>query len=255
VPSLGVNREFCSPVAARTQCLVFDSDYRKAPEHPFPAATEDITHYLAANMSQYDQTNIFLSGFSAGGNIALVTASTLGPQRIKGVIGFYLSVDLTKPPTAPEKRIIAGITISPSARGMYVGSYIVPSQPPTDPRISPILAPTESFPNHVYVVCGNADSLYDPAVKFVRLKEVGHTDAEFVGLEYIGHGFDMRAEQGTEAVEKEYKTYAGAVDLINRTIRWKVQWCGLTKTLHVPSRWCGSGVSKTDRERCRMSGD
>jgi len=61
--------------------------------------------------------------------------------------------------------------------------------------------------------------LYDPAVKFVeRLKEAGHNDAEFVGLEYMSHGFDMSAKEGTEAAEKKDKAYAGAVDLINRAI-------------------------------------
>ena len=222
VPSLGANREFCSLIAARTRCLVFDADYRKAPEHPFPAAiqdAEDITHYLAANPGQYDPSNIFLSGFSAGGNIALATASSLGPERIKGVIGMYPCVDLMKPPTAPEKRLLAGITISPFVRDIYVGSYIVPSQPPTDPLISPILAPTDSFPNHVYVVCGNADFLYNPAVKFVqRLKEAGYKDAAFVGFEYMGHGFDIGVKEGTEAEEKKDKAYAGAVDLIKRVI-------------------------------------
>jgi acetyl esterase/lipase len=199
-----------------------DADYRKAPEHPFPAAiqdAEDITHYLAANPDQYDSSNIFLSGFSAGGNIALVTASTLGPERIKGVIGFYPSVDLTKQHTAPEKRVLAGGIIPPFLRDIFYGAYILPGQPRNDRRISAILAPAESFPKHVYLACGNADALHDPAVKFVeRLKEAGHKDAEFVGLEYMAHGFDTHAKEGTEAGEKKHKAYAGAVNLINRAI-------------------------------------
>jgi len=61
--------------------------------------------------------------------------------------------------------------------------------------------------------------LYNLAVKFVeRLKDMGHKDAEFVGLEYMGHGFDIHAEDGTEAGEKRRKAYAGAVDQIKRSI-------------------------------------
>jgi acetyl esterase/lipase len=222
IPSLGTNSEFCSLIATRTQCVVLDADYRKAPDNPFPAAiqdAEDVTRYLAVNPSQYDASNIFISGFSAGGNIALVTASTFGPEHVKGVVAFYPSVDLTKPHTAPEKRVLAGVTITPFFRKFFYDSYMLPSQSRADPHISSIFAPTESFPNHVYLVCGNADSLYDPAVKFVeRLKEAGHNDAEFVGLEYMSHGFDMSAKEGTEAAEKKDKAYAGAVDLINRAI-------------------------------------
>ena len=219
---LGANREFCSLVAARTKCLVFDADYRKAPEHPFPAAiqdAEDIVYYLFANPDKYDLSNIFLSGFSAGGNMALVTASTLGPNRIKGVIGFYPAVDLTKQHTAPEKRMLAGIVNRPFIRDIARAAYMLPSQPRDDPRISVINAPTENFPKHIYLVCGNADAGYDPIVKFTeKLKEAGHRDIEFASLEYMGHGFDARAKKGTEAEKKKIETYARAVDLINRVI-------------------------------------
>ena len=51
-----------------------------------------------------------------------------------------------------------------------------------------------------------------------RLKEAGHTDAEFVGLEYMSHGFDVSIKEGTEAAEKKHKAYAGAVELIRRAI-------------------------------------
>jgi len=221
VPALGTHREYCSLVAARTQCLVLDADYRKAPEHPFPAAiqdAEDVINYLEANPNQYDPTNIFLSGFSAGGNLALVTASVQGPKRIKGVIAFYPVVDLTRPHTAPEKRLLAGRVIPPFLlHNIFYDSYVLPNQPRTDTRISVILAPTDSFPNHVYLVCGDGDSLYNPAVKFVqKLKAAGHGDANFLALRYMGHGFDMHTKEGTEAEEKKNEAYAGAVDLINR---------------------------------------
>jgi len=222
VPCLGMHREFCSLVAARTRCVVFDADYRKAPEYPFPAANqdaEDIFHYLLANPAQYDLSNIFLSGFSAGGTIALATASTLGPECVKGVIAFYPHVDFTKPHIAPEKRISAGVVIHPVVCDILIAAYILPSQPRDDPRISVILAPTESFPNHVLLVCGNADPWYNSSVDFVeRLKDAGHEDAEFVGFEYMAHAFDQHAVNGTEGSEKKREAYAGAVDFINRSV-------------------------------------
>lgn len=94
-----------------------------------------------------------------------------------------------------------------------------PSQPRNDPRISVALAPTESFPKHVYVACGNADAAYGPAAKFVEgLKKAGHEHAEFLGFEYMAHVFDARAKEGTEAGENKRKAYDGAVDFIDRTI-------------------------------------
>lgn len=219
---LGANREFCSLVSARTKCLVFDADYRKAPEHPFPAAiqdAEDIVYYLLANPDKYDASNIFFSGFSAGGSIALVMASTIGPERVKGVIGIYPAVDLTKQHIAPEKHVLAGATTVPFFRNIARAAYMLPSQPRDDPRISVIHAPTENFPKHIYLACGNADSCYDPLVKFTeRLKEAGHRDIEFVTLQYMAHAFDAHTKKGTEAEKRKIETYAGAVDLINRVI-------------------------------------
>jgi acetyl esterase/lipase len=110
------NREFCSLIAARTKGLAFDADYRKAPEHPFPAAIRDaedsIIFHLIVNPGKYDTSNVFLGGFSAGGNIAFVIAFIIGSEHVKAVTGFYPGVYLIKQHTAPEKRISAGVIFS-----------------------------------------------------------------------------------------------------------------------------------------------
>ncbi|KAF7974013.1 hypothetical protein HWV62_13519 [Athelia sp. TMB] len=106
VPSLGTDNEFCALVAAQTPCVVFDIDYRKAPEHLFPAAlqdVEDVLVYIAASPEQFDASNIFVSGFSAGGNLALSTAASLGPERIKGVVGIYAPLDKQSDTTHPRR--------------------------------------------------------------------------------------------------------------------------------------------------------
>jgi acetyl esterase/lipase len=222
LPGLGTDREFCSLVSARTNALVFDADYRKAPEHPFPAAVqdaEDVAHYILANPDQYDPSNIFTCGFSAGGNLALVTASSLGPERLKGVICLYPSLDKTKPHTAPEKHMRSGVTVSPFMSNLFHESYILPEQSRSDPRISPIFAPTESFPEFIFVACGNADICYDPCVRFVeRLKEAGHKNIVFLTAEYEGHAFDKRTKEGTESEEMKDRMYASAVEMINRAL-------------------------------------
>jgi acetyl esterase/lipase len=222
IPGLGTDREFCSLVAARTNALVFDADYRKAPEHPFPAAVhdaEDVAQYILANPDQYDSSNIFTSGFSAGGNLALVTASSLGPERIKGVIGIYPPLDMTKPHIAPVNRMRTGVKTLPFAVELFHNSYMLLGQSPSDPRISPILAPTETFPKFVHLACGNADSLYDPCARFVeRLKDAGHTHAVFVGIEYEGHAFDKVAKMGTVSAEMKDRMYADAVETINKAL-------------------------------------
>ena len=65
---------FCRRVAAETHYTVLDIEYRLAPEHPFPAAPHDAADalkYVLSRPDLYDNSRIAVSGFSAGGNLAL----------------------------------------------------------------------------------------------------------------------------------------------------------------------------------------
>lgn len=126
---------------------------------------------------------------------------------------------MTKAHIAPETKMICGAALSPPVHRFYQDAYVLPSQSRTDPRISPIFAPMDSFPRHIYCACGNADVFYEPAAKFVQnLKDAGSTDVEFVCGEYMGHGFDKDTKEGSEAEKVKVKAYDGAISMINRTL-------------------------------------
>lgn len=222
MPSLGTDREFSSFVSSQNNILVLDCDYRKAPEHPFPAAsqdTQDIVYHLLAHPLEYDASNIFLSGFSAGGNLALVTANVLGPERVKGVISFYPPIDLANRYEAPQKTLASGYVLPRWVTKLFDAAYIVPSQSASDPLISPLYASTSSFPKHVYLACGNADTLYTPVEKLAQnLKEAGHPNVEFLEIDFEGHSFDKDVKTGSASAERKEKAYMGAVGLIKRGI-------------------------------------
>lgn len=66
--------------------VVVSVGYRRAPEHPFPAAVDDGVDallYLAANAAELnlDVSRVALSGFSAGGNLAVTV-----PLRLQGLM-------------------------------------------------------------------------------------------------------------------------------------------------------------------------
>jgi acetyl esterase/lipase len=89
----------------------------------------------------------------------------------------------------------------------------------TTPRISMAFASVESFPEHVYLTCGDADELYEPSKKLMeRPREKGHRGTEFVALEDMRHGFDMHTKIGSQADLMKEKAYGGAADMINRAI-------------------------------------
>jgi len=75
-------------MASSAGCIVLDSDYRKAPQNPFPACiqdAEDVCLYVLAHPEVYDVSKISVGGSSAGACIALAVGAKLGPEKIQAV--------------------------------------------------------------------------------------------------------------------------------------------------------------------------
>jgi cation diffusion facilitator CzcD-associated flavoprotein CzcO/acetyl esterase/lipase len=77
--------EPCATLARRLGALVVSPDYRLAPEHPFPAATDDtvaVLHWAADHIADLggDPMRIAVGGESAGANLAAVAAIRLRDQ-------------------------------------------------------------------------------------------------------------------------------------------------------------------------------
>ena len=73
-------------VLQHTNCILVSVNYRRAPEHPFPGPVDDCVDamlFIAEHAEELhiDQTNIALSGFSAGGNLAFTSALRLAHHR------------------------------------------------------------------------------------------------------------------------------------------------------------------------------
>ena len=74
-------------------------NYRFAPQHPFPAASDDVQAALAflkqhAGEFGIDPARTALIGRSAGAQLALLAAYTLDDPAIRGVVSFYGPTDM-----------------------------------------------------------------------------------------------------------------------------------------------------------------
>lgn len=79
--------------------VVASPDYRFAPQHPFPAARDDLREtiaYLRANATRLgiDPARVVMMGRSAGGELALLVAYTTPDVGIRGAVGYYAPSDL-----------------------------------------------------------------------------------------------------------------------------------------------------------------
>lgn len=71
------HRAFCELIADEAQCTVFSIDYRRAPEHPYPAAIQDVEKAYEWLMEQremwgWQEQPVVVVGDSAGGNLATI---------------------------------------------------------------------------------------------------------------------------------------------------------------------------------------
>ena len=118
VGSSGTHRQLISRLARATRMRALSLDYRRAPEHPFPAAVEDATAAYRWLLGEgVEPTRIAIAGDSAGGG--LTPAPLLAPP------------DAGAPPPA------AGACLSPSAHLQGTG----PSAPPAAPD-HPLIPPS-----------------------------------------------------------------------------------------------------------------
>lgn len=91
----------CQALSQLSGCTVISVDYRLAPEHPFPAASQDClaaTRWIAQHIGDFGSTNhkLVVAGDSAGGHLAACTCLEIDSeirQQIAGEILIYPVTD------------------------------------------------------------------------------------------------------------------------------------------------------------------
>jgi acetyl esterase/lipase len=101
MPGQGLGTNYCRYIADTTGHTVLDVGYRLAPEHPFPAALEDVAAVISHVLSQsakYDASRISIGGFSAGANLATsVAVNYFPPGTFKNLVAFYPVLEASIP--------------------------------------------------------------------------------------------------------------------------------------------------------------
>lgn len=166
-------RNLASQIAARATADAFLPDYRLAPEHPFPAAIEDVLA-VYRGLTVQGSERIAVAGDSAGGGLTLALMAILAAEGARPAGGAVMSpwTDLGLTGASLKSRAEADPIFTGSVLQGLADSY-AHGQDRTDPRMSPLHAPLAGLPS-IRIDVGDDELLLDDSVRFAaRAAEAG----------------------------------------------------------------------------------
>ena len=183
-------RHLVGHIAARAGARTFIPDYRLAPEHPYPAATDDALACYQG-LAERDVHRIALTGDSAGGNLALGLASRVtgeaGSATLVGVAVFSPVTDLTLSGASYETRADADPLFTRPQVAELVRSYLG-SADPAHPLASPLHGRHSGMaPTRIHV--GDDEVLLDDSLRYVERAVAAGVDARADVWMGMPHGF------------------------------------------------------------------
>lgn len=185
---------------------VLSVDYRRPPEHRFPAAPDDVSAAVAWLDTQPELAGLptFAHGDSAGGNLALV-AALRHPGRFAGVALIYPFLD---PTAAFDSYRTAADGFEPSEAAWYWQQYAASPADLTDPDLAPLLSDRLATLPPTLVTTAEHDPLRDEGEQLVLL--AAEAGVEVVGTRYLGqlHGY-WRHTSVFDAAEPTMRQVAG----------------------------------------------
>jgi acetyl esterase len=193
IGDLDSHHNLCTEIAAQMDLPVVAVDYRRAPEHPFPAAVDDseaATRWIAGSSEALGRaaTGLVVMGDSAGGNASIVTAQTLAesPAAVPVLLQvpiFPLTTDYRD--CSSLETFAEGFVLSKLAVEFFDRSYV---PDPADKRAMPILGDIAASPPTV-LVTASLDPIRDSGRAYGAALAAAGVDMIFLEMKGLTHSF------------------------------------------------------------------
>lgn len=221
--NIDTENSLCTNLCAHANCVVVTTDYRLAPEDPFPAAVHDawetvlwvVAGHAAARLElPLDMSKLCLGGSSAGGNLAaIMTQKALVHKAFVGQPGFCFQIlivpvtdNTASTVTSPTYKSYEHTAALPADKMLWYRRHYLPNEADwslTD--ASPLLASADAFsklPSALVVVAG-LDVLRWEGEEYARRLNLAGVDAEVQVMEGVPHPFivmDAVLQKGKDGV-------------------------------------------------------
>ena len=185
-------------------------EYRLAPEHPFPAALDDVRaawRWLRAGQG-LSAASIAVAGDSAGGGLAvalLVAARDAGEALPAAAVLMSPTVDLTSSGASMTERADQDPISTPAMLRQFAAGYLAGADPRT-PLASPLFAALAGLPP-LLIQVGTADLLLSDSERLAAAATQAGVDVTLQTGEGLPHVYQLllgtpEAAQATEQIGK-----------------------------------------------------
>lgn len=146
--SIATTDPMARDLAATSGLAVLSVDYPLAPEHPWPAAPDDVYAVLLWAAETFPDLTLSIGGESAGANLAAVVALMARDRGGPRLVAQWLdvpAVDITMPRTPSVEAFGTGFGLEIGQLDLLT-SWYVPGADVRDPLISPAFADLQGLP-------------------------------------------------------------------------------------------------------------
>ena len=187
-------------------------------QFPFPSpirASVEVVKELQS-CGKFDASSLSITGFSAGGAVALALSHKLGPARVKSVTAFFPMIEFEERYTADGAEIQHSEAIKSSMTDTMTECYIVAGTDRKDPDLTLRYADPDLFPHRLLLFCANGDTFYRSCLRFVEhVRTVrSHDEAQLVPIVGQAHNFDKLCGLDDERVRVREQAYEQAISAI-----------------------------------------
>jgi len=179
---IGLNniyRKFACLISKRCQACVILTDYRLAPQNPFPIAIQQVLAVYRELLKTNSPRQIVIAGDSAGGNLAmamllLAKESSLPMPACAVILSGWLDLTLKN----AEKMAKRDILITMDHLRRVRDSYLQDTVTPTHFMASPLHGNMKGLPP-IFMYAGEAEILLNDTRSFVQKAELENLKVQF----------------------------------------------------------------------------
>lgn len=196
-------------LAQRSGRSVVSVNYRRTPEHPFPAPLDDCLTVIR-HIASLPHRTLSVAGDSAGGNLALGAAVALADEAlVDAVLAIYPVVDPGAFGNGSYTENGEGYLLTTDAMTAFWNLYAPEAATRGDHRLNLAAARLEGFPACV-IATADYDPLRDEGRALASRMAAADVDVTYLPHPGLTHGFQQmvpRVPAATRAIESIYDAF------------------------------------------------